>query len=111
MQPMAYAMLGADKFHALFGKDKAGRLLLPRPASRCWTPTAGHPYWMPGTQTLDIDEADLAFAQGKSTFNVGGTFTLAFLAQNGLTPSNVLTFPVPAPAGGANKNLTWRRSR
>ena len=24
------------------------------------------PYWMPGTQTLDIDDADLAFAQGKS---------------------------------------------
>jgi hypothetical protein len=61
---------------------------------------------MPGTQSLDIDAADLAFVQGKSTFDIGGTFTLAFLAQNGFDAGNVLTFPVPAPAAGAVKNLS-----
>jgi multiple sugar transport system substrate-binding protein len=61
---------------------------------------------MPGTQTLDIDGADLAFAQGKSSFDIGGTFTLAFLSQNGFDPANVLAFPVPAPANGAVKDLS-----
>jgi multiple sugar transport system substrate-binding protein len=59
------------------------------------------PYWMPGSQTLTIDQADQAFAQGKSAFDVGGTFTLAFLKQNGMSPDDVLAFGLPAPADGA----------
>ncbi|GAA2620861.1 hypothetical protein GCM10010399_59890 [Dactylosporangium fulvum] len=106
MQPMAYGMLGADKFHALFGKDKASNFSSPTGVQALETYGRITPYWMPGTQSLDIDAADLAFAQGKSTFNIGGTFTLAFLAQNGFDASNVLTFPVPAPANGAIKDLS-----
>ncbi len=64
------------------------------------------PYWMPGIQALTIDDADIAFAQGKSTFDLGGTFTLAFLAQNGMDPENIVTFPVPAPADGAVQDLS-----
>jgi multiple sugar transport system substrate-binding protein len=64
------------------------------------------PYWMPGTQTLDIDSADVAFAQGRSSFLVGGTFTLAFLAQNGFDLNNLVTFPIPAPSGGAVSDLS-----
>ena len=105
MQPMAYGMLGADKFHALWGKDKSSNFSSPTGVQALETYGQVTPYWMPGTQSLDIDAADLAFAQGKSTFDIGGTFTLAFLAQNGFDANNVLTFPVPAPANGAIKNL------
>jgi multiple sugar transport system substrate-binding protein len=100
MQPMAYSLLGKKDFEALYSDNAATN----------WASATGKkvldkygqisPYWMPGTQTLDIDGADLAFAQGKSTFDIGGTFTLAFLAQNGFKPDNVLSFAVPAPAGG-----------
>ncbi|MEV4516443.1 extracellular solute-binding protein [Dactylosporangium sp. NPDC049525] len=106
MQPMAYGMLGADKFHGLFGKDKAGNFSSPTGVQVLDTYGQITPYWMPGTQSLDIDAADLAFAQGKSTFDIGGTFTLAFLSQNGFDASNVITFPVPAPASGAVKDLS-----
>ncbi|HTJ35484.1 MAG TPA: extracellular solute-binding protein [Dactylosporangium sp.] len=106
MQPMAYGLLGPDKFHALWGKDKAGTFSSPTGVQALETYGQVTPYWMPGTQSLDIDAADLAFAQGKSTFDIGGTFTLAFLAQNGFDANNVVTFPVPAPANGAVKNLS-----
>ena len=106
MQPMAYGLLGADKFHALWGKDNSSNFSSPTGTQVLQTYGQVTPYWMPGTQTLDIDSADLAFAQGKSTFDIGGTFTLAFLAQNGFDPSNILTFPIPAPANGAIKNLS-----
>jgi multiple sugar transport system substrate-binding protein len=106
MQPMAYGLLGADRFHALWGKDKATNFSSPTGTQALETYGQVTPYWMPGTQTLDIDGADLAFVQGKSSFDIGGTFTLAFLAQNGFDPANVLTFPVPAPAGGAIKKLS-----
>jgi ABC-type glycerol-3-phosphate transport system substrate-binding protein len=105
MQPMAYGLLGAEKFHALWGKDAGTNFSSPTGTQVLQTYGQVTPYWMPGTQTLDIDAADLAFAQGKSTFDIGGTFTLAFLAQNGFDAGNVLAFPVPAPANGAIKNL------
>jgi multiple sugar transport system substrate-binding protein len=105
MQPMAYGLLGGDRFRALWGKDKGTNFSSPTGTQVLETYGQVTPYWMPGTQTLDIDAADLAFAQGKSSFDIGGTFTLAFLAQNGFDPANVLTFPVPAPANGAIQNL------
>lgn len=106
MQPMAYGLLGADKFHALWGKDAATNFSSPTGTQVLETYGQVTPYWLPGTQTLDIDAADLAFAQGKSSFDIGGTFTLAFLSQNGFDPNNLLTFPIPAPANGAIKNLS-----
>ncbi len=106
MQPMAYGLLGPDKFRALWGKDAGTNFSSPTGAQVLETYGQVTPYWIPGTQTLDIDAADLAFAQGKSTFDIGGTFTLAFLAQNGFDPGNVLAFPIPAPAGGAIKDLS-----
>jgi multiple sugar transport system substrate-binding protein len=106
MQPMAYGLLGADRFHALWGKDSGTNFSSPTGTQVLDTYGQVTPYWLPGTQTLDIDAADLAFAQGKSSFDIGGTFTLAFLAQNGFDAGNVVTFPVPAPATGAIKDLS-----
>ncbi|MFJ5846827.1 ABC transporter substrate-binding protein [Streptomyces sp. NPDC092903] len=105
MQPMAYGMLGKDRFEALFGPDPA----------KSWSSADGQkvldtynqvtPYWVPGTQTKSIDEADLAFAQGKASFDIGGTYTLAFLAENGYDADNLMTFPVPPPEDAAIPGL------
>jgi multiple sugar transport system substrate-binding protein len=101
MEPLAYSELGKTKYEALFGKDTA----------RDWGSPVGQqvldlynqitPYWSPGDQTLSIDNADLAFAQGKSAFDVGGTFTMSSLQQDGMDPNNIVAFGLPPAAGGA----------
>ncbi|HEX4223335.1 MAG TPA: extracellular solute-binding protein [Pseudonocardiaceae bacterium] len=101
MEPLAYSYLGKAKYEALFGKD----------SSQNWGSPAGQqvldlynqitPYWTPGDQTLTIDSADLAFAQGKSAFDIGGTFTESSLQQDGMDPNNIVAFGLPPAAGGA----------
>ncbi|MDX3103461.1 ABC transporter substrate-binding protein [Nonomuraea angiospora] len=105
-QPLAFAYLGKERFHALFGKGTTQGFASPDGVKTLETYAKLTPYWMPGTATLGIDEADIAFAQGKSAFDVGGTFTLAFLAQNGLSPDKVLAFPIPPSAEGTHKQIS-----
>ncbi|WP_078901626.1 ABC transporter substrate-binding protein [Actinacidiphila yeochonensis] len=100
-QPLAFAELGKDDYHALFSQDPAKDLASPNGVKALNLYSELQPYWMPGTQSLDIDGADQAFAQGKSAWDIGGTFTLAFLQQNGMQPDDVLAFGIPGPAGGA----------
>ena len=105
LEPLAYAYLGKERYQALFSKDPA----------KAWGSQDGKavldlyhqvtPYWTPGTQNLSIDDADRAFAQGKSAFDLGGTFTLSAIKQNGMDPSEVVYFGVPAAAGGAQDKL------
>lgn len=101
LQPMAYAQLGKEAYSDLWGKDKAGDFSSANGTKVLSMYDEITPYWMPGSQTLTIDEADQAFAQGKSAFAVGGTFTLAFLQQNGMKADDVLAFGMPAPKDGA----------
>lgn len=105
LQPLAYAYLGKEGYQALYGDDP----------SKSWGSPAGRavlelyhqltPYWTPGTQTLAIDDADRAFAQGESAFVLGGTFTLSAIQQSGMDPSEVVYFGVPAAEGGASSEL------
>ncbi|GAA1851757.1 extracellular solute-binding protein [Asanoa iriomotensis] len=104
-EQLAFAYLGQQKFEALFGKGTTAGFGSPDGLRTLDLYAQLKPYWMPGASALGIDEADIAFAQGKSAFNVGGTFTLAFLAQNGMKPENVLTFPIPPATGGAVSDL------
>jgi ABC-type glycerol-3-phosphate transport system substrate-binding protein len=106
MQPMAYGKLGKADFEALFSNKPDKNWSSPNGRSVLEAYNQVTPYWMPGTQSLTIDDADIAFAQGKSSFDIGGTFTLAFLAQNGMKTDNIVTFPVPAPKGGAVPQLS-----
>jgi multiple sugar transport system substrate-binding protein len=99
LQPLTFGLLGKEKYQALFGNDPA----------RSWASPDGQralalydqltPYWSPGTQTLGIDDADRAFAQGKAAFDIGGTFTLAAFQQNGMNPGDVVAFGLPAAEG------------
>jgi multiple sugar transport system substrate-binding protein len=105
LEPLAYGYLGKAKYQALFGKD----------SSQAWGSPAGlqvlnlyneiTPYWTPGSQVLSIDDADRAFAQGKSTFDIGGTFTEAAITQNGMDPNDIVSFGLPGAQGGAISDL------
>jgi multiple sugar transport system substrate-binding protein len=105
MEPLAFSYLGKARYQALFGQNSA----------TAWGSPAGQqvldlyneitPYWSPGDQTLSIDNADLAFAQGKSAFDLGGTFTMASLQQDGIDPNNVVAFGLPPAANGAVSNV------
>jgi multiple sugar transport system substrate-binding protein len=99
-EQMAFAYLGESRFQQLFAKDGGQGFGSADGVKTLDLYSQLSPYWIPGVTALGIDEADVAFAQGKSAFNVGGTFTLAFLAQNNMSPDNLLTFPIPPPSGG-----------
>ncbi|WP_226961309.1 MULTISPECIES: ABC transporter substrate-binding protein [Streptomyces] len=101
LQPMAYGQLGPDAYPELFSEDESANWASPAGVTALETFGQITPYWTPGTGIMAIDEADLSFANGESSFVVGGTFTLAFLAENGFDPDNILTFPIPPPANGA----------
>jgi multiple sugar transport system substrate-binding protein len=101
LQPLAFGELGKEQYHALWSKDASADFASPNGRKVLADYAKLQPYWMPGTQTLDIDAADQAFAQGKSAWDIGGTFTLAFLQQNGMDPDDVMAFGFPGPAAGA----------
>lgn len=101
LQPLAFSQLGKQGYESLFKKDPAADFGSPAGIKVLTQYNQLTPYWMPGTQTLTIDEGDQAFAQGKSAFDIGGTFTLAFLKQNGMNPDDVLAFGLPSPKDGA----------
>ncbi|QXE38212.1 extracellular solute-binding protein [Streptomyces sp. GMY02] len=101
LQPLAFSQLGQQGYEALFGKDQSADFGSPNGIKVLSLYDQLTPYWMPGAQSLTIDEADQAFAQGKAAFDVGGTFTLAFLKQNGMNPEDVLTFALPSLKDGA----------
>ncbi|MFE2044662.1 ABC transporter substrate-binding protein [Streptomyces sp. NPDC059477] len=99
-QPLAYSILGEQDYQALYGEDDTGDWSSPNGTKVLEAYDQLTPYWMPGTQSLDIDEADQAFAQGKSAFLVGGTFTLSFLEQSGMDPDDVYAFGLPGAEDG-----------
>ncbi len=102
MQPMAYHLFGRDDFEALYSDDRNVNWASANGLRALEVYDQLTPYWQPGVQTLGIDEADIAFANGESTYLVGGTFTLAFLSQNGYDTENLITFPVPPPEGSVH---------
>ena len=101
MEPLAYSYLGKTKYEALFGKDPAQDWGSPNAKAVLDLYDQITPYWTPGDQTLSIDNADLAFAQGKSAFDIGGTFTESSLQQDGMDPNNIVAFGLPPAANGA----------
>lgn len=106
-RPMAFQYLGPEKF---YGRESNKSFKWNSPES-LHTLELYHQLsdlWMPGVLSTNIDPADLAFAQGKAAFDVGGTYTLSFVEQQGLKADNILIFPVPAPKGGALKELVMQ---
>jgi multiple sugar transport system substrate-binding protein len=105
LEPLAYAYLGKEGYQGLFSKDKAKAFGSPNGQKVLDLYNKLTPYWMPGTQTLSIDDADRAFAQGKAAFDLGGTFTLSAIKSGGMDPSDVVYFGVPPAQGGESSEL------
>ncbi len=105
LNPLAFAELGLDGYNGLWADDTGTDWGSQngKDALSLYSELDG--LWMPGTQTVTIDDADLSFVQGKSAFAIGGTFTLAFLAQNGMDLDDVIAFPIPEPENGAVDDL------
>jgi len=59
--------------------------------------------WVPGVTNIDIDPADVTFAQQRSSLDVGGTYTFGAIVSLGMDPKNILVFNVPGPAGSVEK--------
>ena len=100
-EPLFYSYLGKAKYQALYGRNPALDWGSPNGQAVLDLYNQITPYWTPGAQTLPIDNADLAFAQGKSAFDIGGTFTESSLQQDGMDPGNIVAFGLPPAAGGA----------
>jgi multiple sugar transport system substrate-binding protein len=105
LQPLAYAYLGKEGYQALFSDDEGAAWGSPNGRKVLDLYDQLTPYWMPGTQTLSIDDADRAFTEGKAAFDLGGTFTLAAIKQGGMDPDEVVYFGVPPAEGGASAEL------
>ncbi len=105
LEPLAYGYLGKANYQALFGKDRTQAWGSPNGQQVLSLYDGITPYWAAGTQTLAIDDADRAFAQGKSAFDIGGTFTMSALQQDGMNPDDIVAFGLPAATGGAISNL------
>ena len=101
LEPLAYAYLGKSAYQALFGQNAAAAWGSPNGLKVLNLYNELTPLWTPGSQALGIDDADRAFAQGKSAFDIGGTFTLAAIQQDGMDPSNVVSFGIPEAQGSA----------
>jgi multiple sugar transport system substrate-binding protein len=96
-RPMAAHLLGTDGLEALQSKD----------GYTGWSGSDGvaalklydqlQPYWAPGVLSLGLPEADTAFAQGQAAWDIGGTYTVPSVVDQGLDLDNLMTFPVPAP--------------
>lgn len=102
-RPMSYLYLGAEKFSA----RENNKLKWTSPESvetlRLYNQLSD--LWMPGVLATDIDPADVAFSQGKAAFDIGGSYTLSFLIDQGMTANDLLIFPIPAPSKAAIKEL------
>lgn len=109
-RPMAYAYLGKDAFYGRQGRDPQVGWDSAKSVETLDLYNQLTPVWANGVLALGIDQADLAFAQGKAAWDVGGSFTLPFLTQQGLDPADLMVFTVPAPSGGALSGVTLKPS-
>lgn len=105
-RPMAFQYLGREDFYSRQGADPTLPWDDPKSIETLTLYDQLTPLWTPGVLNLDIDQADQAFAAGEAAWDVGGTFTLPFLEQQGVDPEDILVFAIPAPVGSSISQLT-----
>ncbi|WP_328996093.1 extracellular solute-binding protein [Kribbella sp. NBC_01245] len=104
-RPMAFGYLGPEAFKNRQGRNPTTPWDSPQSIATLKLYGQLSDLWMPGVLALGIDQADQAFAQGKASWLVGGTFTLPFVVQQGLKPEDILVFPIPMSKAGAERNV------
>lgn len=98
-RPMAYYYLGKEAFYARQGRDGTDRWTSDESLKTFELYGQVSKLWIPGVMALGIDQADQTFAQGKATWDVGGTYTIPFLLQQGMKADDIVMFPTPAAEG------------
>jgi ABC-type glycerol-3-phosphate transport system substrate-binding protein len=99
-RPMAYYYLGKEAFDSRQGRTATPAFNSPESVATFELYDQVSDYWAPGVLSLGIDQADQAFAQGKAAWDIGGTYTLPFLLQQGMRAEDLVMFPVPASSRG-----------
>ena len=103
--PMLMTSCGVDLYDKIYnGKDSFSNPC----AMKVFTwmnDVAQNDLWTPDILQTNIDPADVAFAQGKAAFDIGGTYTLGFLLSQGMKADDILSFSLPALSGGAYDKL------
>ncbi|MBT2395383.1 ABC transporter substrate-binding protein [Streptomyces sp. ISL-100] len=99
-RPLSHYYLGKEAFASRDGKAQAPAWTSPESVETFKLVDQMSGLWAPGVFSLGIDQADQAFAQGKAAWDIGGTYTLPFLLQQGMKAEDLVLFPVPAASGG-----------
>lgn len=98
-QPMSTAYLGIDDFIGRTAEAQTTPWNSPGSMETLERWNELTPLWTDGVFNLGIDQADQLFAQGKAAYDLGGTFTVPFLVQQGMDVDDLLIFQAPAPEG------------
>lgn len=109
-RPMSYLYMGSEKFYDRVGKNPATTWTSPASLQTFQLYNQLTPVWKPGVLSLDIDPADQAFASGKAAWDLGGTYTLPFVVDQGFKLDDLMAFPVPAPKGAAIDKLVLQNA-
>jgi multiple sugar transport system substrate-binding protein len=99
-RPLAFYYLGKEAFLSRQGRTHEPAWNSPESTETFELYDQMSDFWAPGVLSLGIDQADQAFAQGKAAWDVGGTYTLPFLLQQGMRADELVMFPVPASSRG-----------
>jgi ABC-type glycerol-3-phosphate transport system substrate-binding protein len=104
-RPLLMTSCGVDTYDAIYnGKDSFTNPCSMRVLN--WmNRVSTNKLWIPDILNTDIDPGDTAFSQGKAAFDIGGTYTLSFLLQQGMKASDIIPFPVPALQGSVYSQL------
>lgn len=99
-EPMATGYLGVDAKQNRTGEKQTPAWNSPESIETLELWDMLTPVWVDGVFNLGIDQADQAFAQEKAAYDMGGTFTVPFLLQQGMSIDDLLIFQTPLPKDG-----------
>jgi ABC-type glycerol-3-phosphate transport system substrate-binding protein len=99
--PLLITSCGVETYDAIYaGKDSFTNPCAMK-VLNFMNEIAANDLWMPGILQTNIDPADVAFAQGKAAFDLGGTYTISFLLAQGMAVDNIVSFPIPPLSGSS----------
>lgn len=98
--PLLITSCGVETYDALYAGTESFTTPCAMNVLNFINQIAVNDLWMPGALQTNIDPADVAFAQGKAAFDVGGTYTLSFLLAQGMKMEDIVSFAIP-PVKGA----------
>ena len=103
--PLLITSCGVDKYDAIYNGSASFSDPCAMKVLNWMNSIATNDLWMPNILQTNIDPADVAFSQGKSAFDVGGTYTLGFLLAQGMKQENILSFAIPPLQGSTFSKL------